>query len=263
MHKLIKCTVGALSVAAMLLCLTACKEKESGSDTALSDSPALLLLPTPLAESEDMGEEYIDEFVFLGESTTYHMKSRGVLRNGSATKQVWGPKSGTLMLDPTTANCRIVYPETGEELDLCEAISRKRPKFILLTFGLNGATGIVTKGEDYFVACYEKLIGTLREASPETVVMLQSCFPVGADMDMSGFSADAATLNQYIEKINSWTERIAARRSLGYLNTAEILRDEKGYLKSEYQADDHYHLNTEAYKAILDYIRTHGYPEEA
>ena len=262
----IKRIAALLTVSALLSCLASCKGDTGESDTESSlppsDSPTVLYLPSPLPESEDMGEEYIDSFVFLGESTTYHLKSRGVLKDGADTKQVWGPKSGTLMLDATTASCRIVYPESGEELDIYEATRRKRPEFILLTFGLNGATRSISRGESYFSACYEKLIDTLLKASPDTTVILQSCFPVGKEMDVSGFSVDTATLNRYIEEINGWTERLAERRSLGYLNTAEILRNADGYLKVEYEADDHYHLNADAYRAILGYIRTHGYPSE-
>ena len=60
-------------------------------------------------------EDIIDKIIFLGESTTYHLKSRGVLSGGTQTTQVWAPKSGTLMLDTSTAHCRIVYPETNEK----------------------------------------------------------------------------------------------------------------------------------------------------
>ena len=66
----------------------------------------------------------IDDIIFLGESTTYHLKSRGVLSGGTETKQVWAPRSGTLMLDSATSECRIIYPETNEELPLIAALHR-------------------------------------------------------------------------------------------------------------------------------------------
>ena len=234
---------------------------ESNSDTkdiAVSSNS----LSYPLKESEDMGQKYIDSFVFLGESTTYHLKSRGVLSEGTNTCQVWGTKSGTLMLDLSTYNCRIVYPETNEEIDISEAAKRKKPKYILLTFGLNGAVANISKGSKYFTDCYEKLINTIREASPETVVILQSCFPVAENMDMSNFSIDVSMLNQYIDIINGWTMELAKELSLGYLNTTEILKDENGFLYPEYQSGDGYHLTKDAYLKILEYIRTHGYTEE-
>ena len=212
------------------------------------------------AESVDNdSQDIIDEFVFLGESTTYHLKSRGVLSGGTQTKQVWAPKSGTLMLDPSTYNCRIIYPETDEELDLSEALKRKKPKYILLTFGLNGATKHVSRGEDYFKSCYSRLISTINSASPETVVILQSCFPVGKGMDMSSHSVSVSTLNQYIDTLNTWTRELASELSIKYLNTAPLLKDSEGFLKNEFQADDGYHLTREAYLEILNYIKVQEY----
>lgn len=219
-------------------------------------------LPSPLPESADMGQGYIDSFIFLGESTTYHLKNRGVLSGGTNTTQVWGPKSGTLMLDLNTASCRIVYPETDEELDLCRAMSQKKPRYLLLTFGLNGATASISRGEEYFKKCYSRLISSLSTASPQTVILLQSCFPIAKSMDMSGYSVDVATLNGYIDTINGWTRELADSLSLGYLATAEALKDKDGFLLESYQVGDGYHLTREAYIVILDYIRTHGYTRE-
>ena len=215
-----------------------------------------------LREGQDAGEEYIDSFVFLGESTTYHLKSRGVLKGGTATTQVWSNKLGTINLDHGIASLEVVYPETGEQIPLSEALSKKRPERILLTFGLNGAAEKIRRGEEYFKKCYLSLIDLIRISSPDTQIILQSCFPIGKGMDMSAYSVDAATLCEYIETINSWTLSLAHSEGLRYLNTAEVLKDGEGFLMPEYCADDCYHLNTAAYEAILLYIRTHPCKED-
>ena len=248
----------------LTLILSACTSSPAHSSKESEDIPTSLTdLAYPLEKTEDMGQNYIDSLVFLGESTTYHLKSRGVLSGGKDTHQVWGPKSGTLMLDLSTASCRIVYPETGEELDLYEAAKRKAPKYIVLTFGLNGATRLVSRGKEYFFASYEKLINVLLSASESTTLILQSCFPIAQSMDTSGYSISPSALNEYIVTINEWTCELAKKHSLGFLNTAEILIDESGSLKEEYQVGDGYHLTREAYIKILEYIRTHGHPKEA
>lgn len=228
-------------------------EEEDGTEVFMKDTACAL------TKTEDAGQSYIDSFVFLGESTTYHLKSRGVLKDGKETKQVWAPKSGTLMLDPSTASCRILYPETNEEMDIAEAMAKKKPKYMLLTFGLNGAVGNMSKGSEYFKSCYKKLISRLQDASPDTVIMLQSCFPVAADMDTSGYSVDVETLNSYIDKTNEWTALLASECGLPYLNTAEVLKSEDGFLKECYDSGDGFHLNTEAYREVLEYIKTHAY----
>ena len=249
----------SLFIAIIYMWTSSCSPRESESEEDTSKDAFIRDTEVSLMPTEDAGQSYIDSFIFLGESTTYHLKSRGVLSEGKETKQVWAPKSGTLMLDPSTASCRILYPETNEEMDIAEAMAKKKPKYMLLTFGLNGAVGNMSKGSEYFKSCYKKLISRLQEASPDTVIMLQSCFPVAADMDTSGYSVDVETLNSYIDKTNEWTALLASECGLPYLNTAEVLKSEDGFLKEGYDSGDGFHLNTEAYRQMLEYIKTHAY----
>lgn len=212
-------------------------------------------LPVIVTEESDLKEtNYIDTVTFFGESTTYHLKSRGVLSGGKNTLQVWGPKSGTLMLDPAINDCRIIYPETNEEISLEEALKRKRPETMLLTFGLNGATNFIARGDPYFKYCYQKLIDTIKKASPQTRIIINSCFPVAKNMDMSRYTIDSQVLNSYIDTLNKWAKEIAHTNNLQYTDSASVIKDEQGYLDARYQVDDGYHLNTEAYRLILKYL---------
>lgn len=243
-----------LSLTALCLCLTACTHRDYTDTGADTEAHSALL-----AQSEDFGQEYIDSFIFVGESTTYHMKSRGVLKGGRDTQQIWATKSGTLNLDPSTTTVKIIYPPTQELLTFAEAAARSKPKYILFTFGLNGAVQNVRRGKDYYKSCYLALINSVREASPDTKIILQSAPPVAANMDMSNYSVDVKKLNEHINTINSWSFELAEEEGLGYLNTAEILKNEAGELRPELQAGDGHHLTAEAYTEILNYIRTHGY----
>ena len=248
----------SLFIAIIYMWTSSCSPREPESE---EDGAEAFLKSTAvsLGESVDAGQSYIDSFIFLGESTTYHLKSRGVLSGGKDTKQVWAPKSGTLMLDPSTASCRVLYPDTNEEIDIADAMAKRKPKYMLLTFGLNGAVGNISKGSEYFKGCYKKLISRLHEASPDTVIMLQSCFPISKDMDTSSYSVSTETLNFYIDKTNEWTALLARECGLPYLNTAEVLKSEDGFLKEGYDSGDGFHLNTEAYRQMLEYIKTHAY----
>lgn len=243
-----------ISICASLL--LSCGEGGSAPAVATSgeEDPSFIL-----EESSDMGKEYIDSFVFFGESTTYHLKSRGVLTGGRNTAQVLGNDSGTAILDADTANTLVVHPESGELVTFREAIRRKKPKYLLLTFGLNGAVAKVKRGEEYFKGCYLGLIEAVRQASPETRIILGSCFPVAENMDMSNYTVTLDGLNDCIETLNGWTMELCAEEDLRYLNVNEILTDGQGRLRLEYQAGDGHHLTAAAYVKILEYIRTHGY----
>lgn len=250
---------------ALSLCLafplSACRQTPSATVSLSSspDSEKESASVTVLQETEDRGQAYLDSFIFFGESTTYHLKSRGVLSGGTATTQVWGTDSGTVTLDSTIPLLKIRYPDTGETIPLVEAVQRKQPPYLLLTFGLNGAPGFIKRGKDYFQSCYRSLLDAIRSASPDTSIILQSCFPVAATMDMRHYSVTAAQLNEQIRTINEWTLELARTYELRYLNTAEILTDADGYLFSDMENGDGYHLTKSAYVKILHYIRTHGY----
>ncbi|MBQ8850623.1 MAG: hypothetical protein IJ011_09855 [Clostridia bacterium] len=242
------------------LCVTlfsACGDGDRSAPTAATSDEEEP--PTVLEESDDMGEDYIDSFVFFGESTTYHLKSRGVLSGGRDTAQVLADESGTAILDSETANMKVIHPESGELVSFGEAIKRKRPEYLLLTFGLNGAVGKVKRGEEYFKSCYKKLIDTARSSSPDTKIILGSCYPVAENMDMSGYSVTLDGLNERIETLNGWALELCTEEGLRYLNVNEILTDSNGRLKLEYQAGDGHHLTRDAYIKIIEYIRTHGY----
>ncbi|MBQ8818067.1 MAG: hypothetical protein IJZ83_05770 [Clostridia bacterium] len=210
----------------------------------------------------ELGWEYIDSFIFIGESTTAHLKSRGVLSGGTETKQVWSPKNATVNLDTTTGTLKIVYPETQEEISIGEAAKRKRPQRVMLTFGLNGAVSKIKKGEKYFTACYLSLINVILENSPDTEIFIHSCFPIAADMNTSAYSVDARTLNGYISTLNGWAKNMASEHGYEYIDTWEVLVGNDGFLLNKYHVGDGHHLTAEAYLEMLEFIRTHAKTED-
>ena len=249
------------AILCLFICLSSCARDTSPTYVQDMEHNETLDIPTSvtLGATDDMGKDYIDSFIFFGESTTYHLKSRGVLSGGKDTTQVWAPSSGTVNLDSTTASLKILYPETGEYLTVSEAAAKKKPKYMLLCFGLNGAAKNVRLGKEYYTSCYRSLLDAIRSASPNTKLILQSGYPVASNMDMSAYSCDARELNGYISTLNGWTRELAEEYGAKYLNTAEVLTDSEGFLKLQYQNGDGHHMTAAAYKVILEYIRTHGY----
>ena len=81
-------------------------------------------------------------------------------------------------------------------------------------------------------------------------------------MDMSNYKITAKDLNSYIDTINEWAYQFAIQNKFIYINTASVLKNTDGFLDSNYQATDGYHLNTSAYKKILEYINNHQKGEE-
>lgn len=203
-----------------------------------------------LAETEDMGQEYIDKIIFLGDSTTYGMKYYGVLSGGKNTTQVWTPASGTLTLS-NQGFATIVYPVSGEEIPIRDAVELEKPEMMVITLGVNGVSFME---EDYFKSEYKALVEDIKEISPDTKIILQSIFPIA-----SNYEYQRDINNTKISAANGWILAIAEETDVKYLDTASILLGDDGFLPQAYHNGDGLHLNGETFELVLGYIRTHGY----
>lgn len=204
-----------------------------------------------LPATEDMGQDYIDRIIFLGDSTTYGMKYYRMLTDGRDTKQVWTPTSGTLTLSYQSF-ADIWYPDDGTEIPIRDAVQKKQPEYMIITLGVNGVSFM---DEDYFKSEYTDLVTGIQQASPDTKIILQSIFPVASNYEYQG-----SINNEKINQANQWVLEVAESTGVRYLNTCTVLIGSDGYMVSSYQNGDGLHLNETGFGLVLDYIRTHAYP---
>ena len=197
-------------------------------------------------------EDYLEKIFFLGDSTTYGLRIYKILGKENAHR-VWSPKSGTLALFNATRE-KLYDPESKSELSLSEMAKKYRPPYLVITLGVNG---IAMMKESYFKSEYAKVISLVREASPDTKIILQSMYPV------SSAYHETKSLNQ--EKIitgNLWIRDIAAENGCRFLNSFSCFLDEKGYMDLQYEnGGDGMHFNAAGYRRMLEYLLAHPYPE--
>ena len=248
--------LGAWGVVSLLQNDTTPDTKPTEQQTQAPDIPTNTTPNTSavLGQTADMGQDYIDSIIFLGDSTTYHMINRAVLSGGKDTKQVWSGALGTLTLDGNIHKTTIVYPETDTEMTVAEAAAQEKPKYMVITLGVNG---VAYATETQFTAYYGKLIDAIKQASPDTKIILQSIFPVSAAYDQKG----GKLCNANIDIANGWIMQLAADKGCKYLDTASVLKNDEGTMIALYDAGDGIHMTADGYKAILQYIRTHGYTQ--
>ena len=141
-------------------------------------------------------------------------------------------------------------------MTIAAAAGIAKPQYLVLSFGVNGIVGF-SKNEALYERAYGKLIDAIHAASPDTVVMLQTVYPVATNQ--TAFSEGAAIINGYVRRRNEQLLDIAQAHDAYVVNTASVLCDSAGNLKAEYQTGDGIHLTAEAYRRILQYLRTHGY----
>ena len=198
-----------------------------------------------LPQTAHGGADYLNKIVFLGDSRTYGLKSFAMLKDGENTNQVWTPKNGTMSIWDMQYQ-RIFHPKSSAELTAAQAAKIDMPQVLIVSLGINGVK-IVEK--DYFIAEYAKLIESIKVASPNTKIILQSMFPVCRSY--------TAISNAKIKEGNKWIIEVAKQTGSFYLNTAEVLCDDEGYLKKEYSTDG-CHLTPLGLDVQIEYICTHA-----
>lgn len=221
--------------------------ESSDPGTAESANPAS---SARLGETEDAGQEYIDRLTFLGDSTTNGLRHYGVLSGGTDTTQVWTPASGTLTLYLWNA-ATIVYPETGEEITIAEAVATKRPEYLVITLGVNGVAELE---EENFKLYYTDLVNSVMTNSPTTRIICNSIYPVEND-----YQYIDQISNEKINAANGWIEDVAEATGTKYADSCSVLKAEDGSLREDYGNGDGIHLNEDGYNAVLEYLRTHAY----
>ncbi|HIW16967.1 MAG TPA: SGNH/GDSL hydrolase family protein [Firmicutes bacterium] len=204
---------------------------------------------TTIPETEDAGDAYIERITFLGDSTTYGLKAYGMLPGGESTQQVWTPSSGTLTLS-NQSWATIVYPPTGEEIPIRDAVTAAQPDIMVITLGVNGVSFL---DEEAFKSEYKSLVSDIQALSPDTVIICNSIYPVESDYE---YLADIN--NDKITAANGWIADVAAECGVYYLDTYPLLLGSDGFLNPDYGNGDGIHLGPAGFEVVLENIRTHA-----
>ena len=223
-----------------------------------SPVPTLIIAPPdPTAPPEETSSpepaSYIDRLIFVGDANTYGLKYYNMLSGGSATTQVWTPTKGTLAMTGLRDEL-IYYPETGEEITVAQAAAEKKPEYIVLTVGIGGIPGA---DETSFKKEYKGLIKSIQSASPETVIICNSIYPVEASYD----EKDNGITNTAIDIANIWIAAVASETGTAYMDTASVLKGADGSLIPGYGTGDGIHIGPAGYTAVLNYLNEHPISE--
>ncbi len=216
-------------------------QNENAIDTAQYAS-------TILEESEDAGDEYSDETLFLGDSNTARMRLYGYISYDNSVASV-----GMAARSIESYACA-KFSGYSSYKTMPEAVALMQPRRVLITFGTNDVSSSLTA--EKFIENYESGIKAVQEAYPSVDIIINSIPPIGkqhsnSDMSQSQIDAYNKAIVQMCED-NGWK----------YLNSAEVLKGSDGYAKSGYVDSDGIHLTRTALDALFEYIRTHSYITE-
>ena len=203
------------------------------------------------SESNAYASFDIKRTVFIGDSNIYHLKTYGLL----PAEQIITGKECYMTLEPSVCEKYVVLPTSNEEIKISDAISKLKPEFIIITLGTDGAYTLDREG---FRLSYTQLLDSIISASPDTVIGVQSIFPVCEGTREVRFKNVEKT-NSKFKLANQWLREIAKEYKIVYFDTASVLSDESGSLLAEFNTDhlDGYHLNRRGLQVMLDYIQNH------
>ena len=241
--------IGIIILAILLVCLiiltiAVFSPKDQGEEAPVPEVPVDVPVEVDvvLPLTADAGQEYLDKLYFVGESTTSHFFKGGIDRS-----HILVPSSATLTLGSDILQILV----GDKELTIPQAVKDANAEILIITLGVNNASRFTEK---QYKTYYGKLIDAIKKASPSTTIIIQSTFPVTESFSNNG----TVITNEAIDRNNEWAKEIAKDYGLRYLDTQSILKNEHGAQIEEYGNGDGVHLNEDAYKAILYYIRTHA-----
>ncbi len=201
-----------------------------------------------LKETSPADEQYVNDTVFIGDSLSVGLRAFKVL-----------PESNVLAagsIDPSHAlSDKLIMLPTAVKVTIPEACGYYKPKRAVITLGTNSVSW---RKPENFIDLYSKLIDEILKNSPDTQIIIQSIPPVSEEYEKNG----SKITNKVINSFNEHLAQLCRERNIPFLNTAERLKDDRGYLNEDYQSGDGLHLNKSAYQIWLDYFKTHAYTEK-
>ena len=208
-----------------------------------------------LPKSARVSSAYFDDAVFVGDSVSlglsYYEAAADVL--GKAQFLTAGSLGSGNALQPVSE--KSVHPRyNGQKMKVEKAVAACGAKKVYIMLGMNdiGAYGV-----DKSVANFRTLCKKILAEAPDVRIFVQSVTP----RVNQGASADNVKLNN--KNITAYNKKLAAvcgEEGWYFVNVAETMFDNSGYLKRAYCSDPDgmgMHFSYEGCKAWVDYLYTH------
>lgn len=202
-----------------------------------------------LPETENAGDAYLQETLFIGDSNTVRLYNNGLI-----TLQQYCAKEGLTIQNATTTKF-VNFKKDPKAYTIAEAVAKMKPRRVVITLGTNNASESASK-ED-FIDSYRKLITDIKNSYSYTDIIINSIPPVPKQ-----HGKYSSISQKTIDSFNMALMELCEEMDCKFLNSAEALKDETGYGQAGYYSRDDIHLTLSGAKALLDYCATHAYKTE-
>lgn len=199
-----------------------------------------------LGATDDAGQGYIDETLFVGDSNTNLYYQNGLM----SLDQVVAVEG--LGIQDFTTNKSIYFKKDDNAYTIPEAIAKMKPRRIIMMMGTNNIDG--TMSGESFAQSYKAAVDAIKAAYEYTDIIVAAVPPIPQDHSLY--------TNVSIETINEFNDALAqmcADNGLKFLNISETLVGSDGYGKASCFRPGDVHLKKDGLVSIMDYARTHAY----
>ena len=195
-----------------------------------------------LQQTEDAGQTYIEETLFVGDSNTARM-----VQYGPATLQntLGASSMGVQHVLSTPCMYFAGYPQP---VLVTKAVAMMQPRRIIMNYGTNNTAW----DADTFKQQYKAAAKGIHEAYPDAELIIAAVLPVAKMRQYPAITM------QKIDGFNKVLAELAKEDGYRFLNTTEAIQDASGYGKAEYMMPDGIHLNDKGMAAYFKYVSTHA-----
>lgn len=184
-------------------------------------------------------EEYIYDTVFIGDSRTNALAVYELV----PVKNVLA-KDGENHRSARTE--KIIAAPSGKAVTIAQAVAEMKPVRMMVSFGINGVSFM---DEESFIEEYALFLDELHQASPDSIIIVQSILPVS-----KSYETQKPTLsNQKIDRYNKLLKQLAEQKGFAFLDSSAVLKDKNNALDQKYDRGDGLHYNKAAYEALLQF----------
>ena len=193
-----------------------------------------------------MADDPIGRMTFFGDSTTAHL----ALRGGIPQERVWSGAGNTVLFETVNRSKCVHLAKEKCDLTLSDAVSYKRPEILVITLGVSGGAGTLSR--ERFTEIYREMLTSVQKANPETKILVQSMLPL-SDKSVKYYKR---LTKEAVCEANLWIRALCMEMRIPYVDSySKLIDPQTGYLKPEYQNDEYMHLTAAAYRVILENIR--------
>ena len=215
---------------------------EPGQEAAPSDISEQEAEPGPEKKTfQEVGDDYFDDAVFIGDSRTEGM----ILNTGLWNTTAYVYKG--LMVN--TVFTKPVVNINGEKIPVMDALKSTNFSKVYIMLGIN-ETGWAYS--PVFQEKYKDIIDAVQEINPDAFIYIQGIIPVSDKVS----SEHPYITNSKIAEYNRLLQELAEEKEVYFIDTKNAVMSTNGALPED-AATDGIHLVNVYCQKWLDYLKTH------